>query len=314
MATRILVTGGAGFIGAHVTDALIDAGHDVAIVDHLSSGRRQNLNPAARFYNVDIRSSQLEEVFHRERPHVVSHHAAQISVHLSMDNPQNDAATNVLGSLHVLDLCRRYEVGKVVYASTGGALYGEPDYLPCDESHPIRPLSAYGVSKYAVELYLSMYREAFGIDYTILRYGNVYGPRQDPHGEAGVVAIFCQRMVNGQPCFIYGNGEQERDFVYVGDVAAANLLALEGGSGKAFNIGVGTGTSVNQVFASLAKALDYQERPIHQPARPGEVFKITLDNWAAARGLGWRPTMPLAQGLALAAAHFQKAAIPTEEA
>lgn len=191
MALRILLTGGAGFIGSHVADALIEAGHHVAVVDDLSTGRRENLNPRARFYQVDFGSAQLEEVFDREHPHIVNHHGAQVSVVVSTDNPEKDAAINVMGSLHVLELCRRFRVKKVIYSSTGGALYGEPHYLPVDEEHPVRPLSPYGISKYTVELYLDFYRQTHGLDYTVLRYGNIYGPRQDPHGEAGVVAIFC---------------------------------------------------------------------------------------------------------------------------
>ncbi|PZC48801.1 MAG: UDP-glucose 4-epimerase [Chloroflexi bacterium] len=308
MTSRVLLTGGAGFIGSQIADQLIEAGYDVAIVDNLSTGRRQNLNPKARFYNVDLCSSQVEEVFDRERPHLVSHHAAQISVQASMDNPQNDAATNVLGSLHVLELCRRYGVRKVIYGSTGGALYGEPQYLPCDEGHPVRPVSAYGISKYAVELYLPVYKDTFDLDYTILRYGNVYGPRQDPHGEAGVVAIFSQRMLGGDPCFIYGTGEQQRDFVYVEDVAAANLIAMETASGKAINIGTGMGASVNQVFDGLAEAIGYQGAPVHRDSRPGEVHSIHLDNSLARHELGWQPTVTLPQGLEKTAAYFRQAA------
>ena len=308
MTSRVLLTGGAGFIGSQIADRLIEAGYDVAIVDNLSTGRLRNLNPKARFYNADLRSSQVEEVFDRERPHLVSHHAAQISVQASMDNPQNDAATNVLGSLHVLDLCRRYGVQKVVYGSTGGALYGEPQYLPCDEDHPVRPLSAYGVSKYAVELYLPVYRDTFDLDYTILRYGNVYGPRQDPHGEAGVVAIFSQRMLRGDPCFIYGSGEQQRDFVYVEDVAAANILAMATASGKAINIGTGIGASVNQVFAGLSEAIGYPDEPVHLDPRSGEVYSIHLANSLAKQELGWQPTVALSQGLATTAEHFRQTA------
>ena len=230
--TRILVTGGAGFIGSHVVDRLLELGHSVAVVDNLASGSASNLSPAATLYETDIAGPSLDDVLRTERPEVVCHYAAQISVTHSMRDPVADASTNILGSLNLLQSCVRNGVRKVVYTSSGGAIYGEPQYLPCDEDHPVLPLSYYGASKYAVEKYLYVYQQTHGLDYTALRLGNVYGPRQDPTGEAGVVAIFAQAMLEGRPITIFGTGEQERDFVYVRDVAEASVAALERGDGE----------------------------------------------------------------------------------
>jgi len=302
---RIVVTGGAGFIGSHVVDAFVEAGHDVVVVDDLSTGRRANLNPAATFYEIDVRDPGLRQVFAEERPDVVSHHAAQVDVRRSVADPVFDAEVNVLGSLNLLDSCRQVGVEKVIYISSGGAIYGEPVTLPCDEDHPIQPLCPYGASKYVVEQYLYMYRELYELDYTVLRYGNVYGPRQDPHGEAGVVAIFAGQMVRGETPTINGSGEQERDFVYVGDCARANLLALARGSGRAYNLGTGEGTSINQLFELLKAATDYEGAAIHGPAKAGETFRITLDATRARQELGWQPEVSLREGLERTAAHFR---------
>jgi UDP-glucose 4-epimerase len=304
MALRILLTGGAGFIGSHLTDALIAAGHHVAVVDDLSAGSERNLNPRAEFYPADIRSSLLKEVFDRERPEVVYHLAAQASVITSMRRPDYDASINVLGSLQILELSRRSRVRKVIYASTGGALYGEPRHLPCTEDHEISPLSPYGVTKFSVERYLHIYRQAYGLDYSILRYGNVYGPRQGPHGEAGVIAIFAQRMVEGGTCVIYGTGEQERDFVYVDDVVRANLSAMESASGEALNIATGRGTTVKQVFSGLSEAVGYGDPPKYEAARPGEVHRIYLDCSKAQRLLGWGATTPFEEGIRRTVSHM----------
>jgi UDP-glucose 4-epimerase len=302
---RILVTGGAGFIGSHVVDAFVASGHDVIVVDDLSTGRRANLNPAATFYHIDVRDAALREVFEKERPDVVSHHAAQVDVRRSVADPAFDAQINVLGSLNLLECCLEVNVEKVIYISSGGAVYGEPEYLPCDEDHPIQPLCPYGASKYVVEQYLYMYRELHGLDYTVLRYGNVYGPRQDPHGEAGVVAIFAGQMVRAETPTINGSGEQERDFVYVGDCARANRLALELGSGRAYNLGTGEGTSINRIFELLKEATGYQGEAAHGPAKAGETFRIYLDASRAREELGWRPGVSLREGLTRTAAHFE---------
>lgn len=302
---KILVTGGAGFIASHVVDALLAAGHDVAIVDNLSTGRRQNINPQARFYEVDIRSPELAAVFAQEKPEVVNHHAAQMDVRRSIVDPIYDADINVLGSLNVLELARQHGVRKITYISSGGAVYGEPVYHPCNEEHPIDPLCPYGATKHIVEHYLFMYRQNYGLDYTVLRYGNVYGPRQDPHGEAGVVAIFTGLMLAAKPVIINGSGEQERDFVYVGDCVQANVLALTKGSGEIFNIGCGVGTTVNEIFAHLKDILDYGLEPVHGPAKLGETFKIYLEVGKARLGLDWEPRVTLRQGLERTVDYFR---------
>ncbi|MDP2659418.1 MAG: NAD-dependent epimerase/dehydratase family protein [Dehalococcoidia bacterium] len=303
---KVLVTGGAGFIGSHVADGLIEHGHQVVVVDNLSTGSRENLNPKATFHEVDIRSPELAGVFEKERPDVVDHHAAQMSVKVSVQNPREDADINVLGGLNVIECSKDYGVKKIVYASTGGAMYGEPQYLPCDVNHPINPLSQYGVTKHNFENYLFTYRHLYGLNYTVLRYPNVYGPRQDPYGEAGVVAIFTGQMLEGKQTMINGSGEQERDFVYVADVAEANLLALDKGDNDVFNIGWGHGTSVNQIFQALAEITGYGQDAEHGPALPGEVFKICLDAGKANRELGWAPRTPFEEGLRQTVDYFRQ--------
>ena len=303
---KILVTGGAGFIGSHVVDAFVEAGHDVIVVDNLSTGRRSNLNPHARFYQVDIRSPEIEEVFERERPQAISHHAAQGDLRRAVADPQFDAEVNILGSINLLQLSHRYKVGKFLYVSSGGGIYGEPEYLPCDEGHPVKPLSPYGASKYAFELYLYLYRQNYGLDYTILRYANIYGPRQDPLGEAGVVAIFTGQMLGGKPVKINGSGEQTRDFLFVADCAQANLLALENGSGRAFNFGSGLETSINQIYNRLKELTGYPLEATNGPAKTGETFRIYLDAKRAEEELGWRQTVNLDEGLRQTVAYFRE--------
>ena len=303
---KVLVTGGAGFIGSHVADAYVAEGYEVVVVDNLSTGRKENLNPAASLYQVDIRDEKaLAEVFEREHPDYVSHQAARAQVRESMDNPVLYAEVNIIGSLNVLQLCRQYKVRKIVYASTGGAVYGEPEYLPADEGHPVNPLDPYGASKHHVEHYLYLYKVNWGLPYTILRYPNVYGPRQDPCGEAGVVAIFMGQMLNGGQPTINGSGEQERDFVYVGDIAQANLLAIGRGDGGIFNIGTGVGTSINDIFRLLRKATGYSGEEIHTSAKAGEVFKIYLDASKARNELGWAERVTLEEGLLRTVEYFR---------
>ena len=303
---KIMVTGGAGFIASHVVDALIAAGHDVCIVDNLSTGRRQNINPQARFYEVDIRSADLAEVFTKEQPEVIDHHAAQMDVRRSVADPMYDADVNILGGLNLLELARRHGVRKVVYISTGGAAYGEPVYLPCDEAHPVDPLCPYGATKHTMEHYLFMYRQSYGLDYTVLRYPNVYGPRQDPHGEAGVVAIFAGQMLTGRQVTINGNGEQERDFVYVGDCVRANLIALDAGSGQIYNLGWGIGTSINEIFAQMKDIIGYKPEAVYGPPKLGETFKIYLDASKARRDLAWEPRVTLREGLEQTVTYFRE--------
>jgi UDP-glucose 4-epimerase len=302
---RILVTGGAGFIGSHVVDAYLAAGHEVAIVDNLSTGRRENLNPEAAFYEVDIRDPEaLAQVFDQVRPQVVNHHAAHIDVRVSVTAPHFDAETNVLGSLNLLEAARAAgTVRKLIYISSGGAVYGEPEYLPCDEEHPVHPLAPYGASKYAVEIYLDVYRQTHGLTSTVLRYANVYGPRQDPLGEAGVVAIFTGRMLAGETPIINGSGEQARDFVYVKDCARANLLALDRGDNDVFNIGTGERTTVNRIAELLQLHTGYKGEIVHGPEQSGEVFEIYLDCTHARERLGWMPTVDLEEGLSRTVEH-----------
>ena len=310
---RILVTGGAGFIGSHVVDAFIAAGHHVAVVDSLVTGKRENLNPKATFYEVDIRDAALlAEVFDRVQREIVELHAAQVNVRSSIDNPGYDAEVNVLGALNVLEQARLHGVRKVIFISSGGAIYGEPEYLPCDEAHPIHPLSPYGAGKYAIEVYLNVYRATFGLETTVLRYANVYGPRQDPHGEAGVVAIFAGHMLTGESVLINGSGEQERDFIYVGDCARANLLALERGAGDVYNLGSGVGTSINHIAALLQELTGYEGEPVHGPAKLGETFRIYLDAGHARGALGWTQTFALREGLQRTVDYFRKTAKTSE--
>lgn len=303
---KILVTGGAGFIGSHVVDAYLEAGHEVVVVDNMASGNRANLNPRATFYEVDIRSPQLLDVMERERPEVVNHHAAHIDVRRSVADPLYDASVNIEGSIALLEACRKTGVRKVIYISSGGAMYGEPEYLPCDENHPVRPLSPYGASKHTVEHYVFMYRQNFGIDYTVLRYPNVYGPRQDPFGEAGVIAIFTERMLKGEPVTINGSGEQERDFIYVGDCVSANLLCLEAGGGREYNLGWGVGVTVNEVYRRLKEATGYHLDANYGPAKTGETFRIYLDTTRARQELGWIPRVGMEEGIARTVQFFRE--------
>jgi UDP-glucose 4-epimerase len=296
---KTLVTGGAGFIGSHLVQALLAAGHDVATVDNLSGGLREQVDARARLAVVDLRDQDaLEAVFARERPAVVFHLAAQSSVKASMRDPVADAQINVLGSLTLLERCVRHGVRKVVYASSGGAAVGEPLRLPVDEQHPpTQPLSPYGVSKVVVEQYLWLYRRHHGLRSTTLRYPNVYGPRQDPGGESGVVAIFLGQMLRGEPVTINGSGEQERDFVYVEDIAAASVLALERGDDELLLLGSGHGTSVNELFARLARLTGYDAPARHGPSLPGDVQRIYLSGERARAVLGWVPRVDLESGL-----------------
>jgi UDP-glucose 4-epimerase len=299
---KILVTGGAGFIGSHIVDAYLAAGHDVFIVDNLSTGQRINLNPSVRFYEMDIRDQNLAELLSSEQPDVINHQAAQIDVRRSVQDPRFDAEVNILGSLNLFEAALAAGVRHCIFASTGGAIYGEQDYFPADEMHSVRPLSPYGIAKLAVEKYLDYYRAVHGFNYTILRYANVYGPRQNSKGEAGVVAIFCERMIHNEMPIINGDGMQTRDYVYVGDVVSANLLALEAQTEAAndiFNIGTGKETDVKTVFHTLQRYLgtDFPEQ--HGPAKVGEQRRSVLDWRRAERQLGWRPTVDLDTGLKL---------------
>jgi len=296
---RILVTGGAGFIGSHVVDRFIERGHEVAVLDNLSSGFRELVDPAARLYEADLTdSAAVERCFAEFRPEVVTHHAAQIDVRRSVDDPVFDAGTNIVAALGLLQACTRHGVRKFVYASTGGALYGEGRQLPATEEHPVNPESPYGVSKHTLEHYLYLWKLLHGLDYTVLRYPNVYGPRQNPHGEAGVNAIFILLMLQGKRPRIFGTGEQVRDYLYVMDVVEANELALALGSGEMVNLGTGIGTSVNDIFRELKAIVGFTGEPVYEAARPGEVQRIYLDATKAKQVLGWTPHMSFRDGLA----------------
>jgi UDP-glucose 4-epimerase len=294
---RVLVTGGAGFIGSHIVDGFISAGCDVAVVDDLSRGKQTNINPKARLYTVDIRSPSLASVFEKERPELVDHHAARTSVNHSLSDPVDDASVNTLGSINLLQNCIKYSVQQVIYASTGGALYGEPIYLPCDEDHPLHPLSPYGVSKLTIEYYLYLYRVNWDLNYTVLRYPNVYGPRQDAFAEGGVVAIFADSMSKKKPVTIFGTGQQERDFIYVNDVVRANLAVIGHGSGTTYNLGSGGSISINELFRTMKSLAGYEYEAIYGTARKGEVFKIYLSTERIRKELDWIPKVKLNDGL-----------------
>ncbi len=295
---RIVVTGGAGFIGSHIADAYVAAGHDVTVIDDLSSGHLENVPEQARFENLDIRSADAARVIEELRPDVLNHHAAQMNVRISVERPAFDADVNILGLLNLLEAARRAGTRKVVFASSGGTVYGEPQTFPCPESHPTHPVCPYGVSKLCGEHYLYYYSRIFGLRYVALRYANVYGPRQDPHGEAGVVAIFSQRLLAGEPCTIFGDGLQTRDYVYVGDVVRANIAALDNEHCGALNIGTGRETSVVDLFERIRAAVGVDGEAVHAEPKEGEVRRSCLDVDLARRVLGWKPQVPLDEGLA----------------
>lgn len=281
-------------------------GYKVVVVDDLSTGKLQNLNQSATFHHTDITHTSIQEVFNRTQPDLVFHLAAQVSVTNSAKDPIKDAQINVIGTLRLLEASRRSGIEKFIFSSTGGALYGEPEVNPCPEGTNIAPLSAYGLSKYLAEQYVELYHRLYHLNYTTLRYANVYGPRQDPHGEAGVIAIFSQAMLEGKPPQIFGSGDQERDFLYVGDVVEANILAMDRGDGQAFNISTGQGTSVNRIFELLRDILQFRWEAEHRPQRPGEVYKISLECSKAARDLKWLPSVGLESGLRQTIEHFRK--------
>ncbi|MFA4844913.1 MAG: NAD-dependent epimerase/dehydratase family protein, partial [Candidatus Margulisiibacteriota bacterium] len=297
---KILVTGGAGFIGSNIADAFIAAGHQVAIVDNLTTGKKENLNPKAEFFPVDIRDAKLAEVVNDFAPEVIAHLAAQIDVRKSVSDPVFNAEVNELGTLNLLNAAVRSKVGKIIFSSTGGALYGEvPEKGGAAEDHAQEPISPYAITKRSVEMYLYAYWKLYGLKFTALRYGNVFGPRQDPLGEAGVIAIFCGKLLKGETATIYGDGEQLRDYVYVGDVAAANLIALTRGDNNIFNIGTGVGTSVNQLFAHLKALTEFSGQAVYAPPRAGELFRSVLNCERARKELNWQARQDIKSGLKL---------------
>jgi UDP-glucose 4-epimerase len=303
---KILVTGGAGFVGSHIVDAYVTAGHQVIVVDDLSTGKKENVHPDAKLVEMDVNDPRLLDLFMAEKPDLVNHHAANASVSRSVRQARFDATQNILGTLNVLEAVRRAEVGKVIYISSGGAMYGTVAYLPMDEAHPANPVSPYALSKHTGERYVQLYGEVHGLRWTSLRYANVYGPRQDPHGEAGVVAIFCQNLLDGAVPEIHWDGEQTRDFVYVGDCARANLLALEGGNGQAYNVGTGVGSSINTLFHTLMDVAGQNLTPRRGPRRPGDARHSYLDCHKIERELDWQPKVTLHEGLERTWNHFAR--------
>ncbi|MCK5533691.1 NAD-dependent epimerase/dehydratase family protein [bacterium] len=303
---KVLVTGGAGFIGSHLVDAYLARGDEVVIVDDLSSGKKENINKQAKFYKMDIQDTSLADIFQREKIELVNHHAAQLDVRKSVADPIFDARVNILGILNILENCRQFEVDKVIFSSSGGVIYGECENESAGESFPAGPLSPYGVSKLASEYYLYYYGKTFALNYTVLRYGNVYGPRQDPYGEAGVVAIFSEKMLENEELNIFGDGKQMRDYVYVGDIVKANMACMEKGNNEIFNIGTGQAISVNYLFKEMKEILNYEKDAVYKPARTGELFKSFLNITKAENLLHWKPQVNFSDGLKKTTAWFRK--------
>lgn len=308
---RALVTGGAGFIGSHVVELLLAKGHRVAVIDDLSTGKRENLPPGVQFYRLSLLDSQLPDIIRQIEPDVVFHEAAQVKVSRSLADPVQDARINIEGSLRLLEACREAGLPKVVYASSA-AVYGEPQAVPLPEEHPLAPLSPYGLSKLTVERYLAIYHVLYGLHYAVLRYANVYGPRQDSSGEGGVVAIFADRVVRGKPLVIFGDGSQTRDFVYVGDVAAANLRAAnpELPGELVVNVGTGREISVNELARTLAEQAGSDLPFVYEAPRPGEIQRSSLANGRAVSVLGWQPATTLAEGLAKTLTWYREHGLP----
>jgi UDP-glucose 4-epimerase len=312
---KILVTGGAGFIASHVAEGYLGAGHEVVIIDDLSTGKRDNLPSQAKFFCCDITdTTRTEEIFAREQPEIINHHAAQMDVRRSVREPLFDARVNILGALGLLELAVKYKVRKFLYASTGGASYGEVATVPVDENHSTAPICHYGVSKLTLERYLFLYRHLYSLDYAVMRYPNVYGPRQNPYGEAGVVAIFAQQMLGGDRPTIFGDGSKTRDYVFIDDIVKANLAFLEKGSGEVLNLGRGEAVSDRRIFDLVRAATGYQGEPKYAAVRPGEVAHIALDARRARELSGWVAEVSLKDGIARTVSHIQQRAAQTSQA
>jgi UDP-glucose 4-epimerase len=303
---KIVVTGGAGFIASHIVDAFIERGHEVHIFDDLSTGQKTNLNPNATLHTIDIADAKAAQLLEQIKPDALSHHAAQMDVRHSVADPTFDARVNIIGFINLLEGCKNAGVKKVLFASSGGAVYGEQEIYPAPESHVTQPASPYGVSKRTGELYLSYYHQAYGLPYIALRYANVYGPRQSSKGEAGVVAIFLSMLLSGKTPLINGDGKQTRDYVFVGDVVAANVAALESPYIGQINIGTGVETDVVAIYDHLRQAVGSTTQAQHGPAKPGEQRRSCLDNRHAGAVLGWRPQVALADGLRRTADHYRE--------
>lgn len=295
---KILVTGGAGFIGSHIVDELIKKNHKVVVMDNLSTGRKEFINQKAKFYKMDIRSKDVEKVFAKEKFDIVNHHAAQKDLRLSVKDPVFDADINILGSLNLLQSCVKYGVKKFIFASSGGAVYGDVKNFPVAEDYqPLQPVSPYGIAKLSIENYLFYFKKEFNLDYVALRYSNVYGPRQDPYGEAGVIAIFMKKLLANEQPVINGDGKQTRDYVYVSDVVKTNISAINKRVSGAFNIGTGIETSVNKLYALIAQTVGANKKAVHGPAKPGEQRRSSVDFKKAQKILAWRPAYDLNEGL-----------------
>ncbi|MFA6888980.1 MAG: NAD-dependent epimerase/dehydratase family protein [Candidatus Woesearchaeota archaeon] len=294
---KILVTGGAGFIGSHVVDAYIEQGHTVVVVDSLLTGQKKNINPHAILYTCDITSPDLFAIFEKEKPDIVNHHAAQMNVHYSVEHPINDAHVNILGLLNVLQCCVKTKVKKIIFISSGGAMYGDTKIIPTPESIYPEPLSPYGLAKFVGEEYVKLFHRLYGLQYSILRYANVYGPRQNPKGESGVVSIFIDKLFHNQQLIIYGDGKQTRDYIFVADVVQANVLCLTAGDSYAFNIGTGKEMSVIQLLEVLLIIINKKSLPLFEPSRSGEVARGALDCSLAKKIIHWQPQYSLREGI-----------------
>ena len=303
---KILVTGGAGFIASHITDAIINEGHSVTVVDNLSTGFEKNVNPKAKFVKADIVDSSLLQLFEKEKFDVVNHHAAQMDVRKSVADPSFDANTNILGTINLLQCCIKTGVKKFMFASTGGAVYGEQSYYPADEIHPTAPLSPYGISKLAVEKYLFFYKSQYDFKYTVLRYANIYGPRQNSKGEAGVVAIFSTKLLANEQPIINGTGKQTRDYVFVGDVVKANLITLKDDACDIYNVGTAKETDVNELFSKLNKLAGSNKEEKHGPAAPGEQMRSVITSEKLFKKFNWKPSTTLDNGLKETVEYFRK--------
>jgi UDP-glucose 4-epimerase len=302
---NILVTGGAGFIGSHITDAYISGGHDVIIIDNMSTGVKDYLNPKAKFYKMDICDESISKVFKENKIDVINHHAAQIDLRKSVDDPKFDIQVNIAGSVNLLQNAVENGVKKFIFASTGGAIYGEHDYFPADEDHSTRPSAPYGINKLCVEKYLYYYNHVYGLNYTVLRYANVYGPRQNPHGECGVIAIFTDKILNGSEPLINGDGSQTRDYVYVTDVVKANVLALDAPKSDIYNVATTHETDVNFIFDHINKFAGMNFTEKHGPAKLGEQKRSVLSFEKISTELGWMPEVDIETGLKNTTEYFQ---------
>jgi len=302
---KILVTGGAGFIGSAIVDRLISQGHDVVIIDNLSTGKEKNIHKAAKFYKLDIQDTKVEDVFKDEQIDIVNHHAAQIDMRKSVSDPIFDTQVNILGSINLLEICIKYNVKKFIFASSGGTVYGEQNFYPATENQPTQPICPYGINKLTIEYYLHYYHTLYNLKYVVLRYANIYGPRQDPFGEAGVVAIFINKLLTSQQPIINGDGEQTRDYTYIDDVVEANILAMNSDTTGIFNVATGIETSVNKLFSIILDIMKVDVKEVHGRAKEGEVARSCLDWTRAKEILGWQPKTKFEDGIRQTVEYFK---------